>query len=118
MDRDRFVAVAQVERFAADVRAGRRAPEEIEAVLREAHADPGLRLFLAEGDAWVDLSGGVHADADGLTLLFGGDADRPDPQHERSARAPGAGWWRCRARPRSRSRCAGCGSACSPAGLA
>ena len=57
VDRDRFVAVAQVERFAADVRAGRRSPEEIEAVLREAHGDPGLPLLLAEGDPWVDLSG-------------------------------------------------------------
>jgi signal transduction histidine kinase len=73
VDRDRFVAVARVERFAADVRTGRRVPEEIEMVLREAHSDPGLRLFLAEGDTWVDLSGDVNADADGLTLLFGGD---------------------------------------------
>ena len=74
VDRDRFVAVARVERFAADVRAGRRAPEEIETVLREAHGDPGLRLFLAEGGSWVDPSGAPCPDATGLTLTFGGDA--------------------------------------------
>jgi signal transduction histidine kinase len=74
VDRDRFVAVAQVERFAADVRAGRRDPEEVEAVLREAHRDPGLRLALAEGDSWVDLSGEISTTTDGLVLAFGGDA--------------------------------------------
>jgi signal transduction histidine kinase len=74
VDRDRFVAVAHVEQFAADVRAGRRDPEEIETVLREAHGDPGLRLVLAEGGSWVDLSGEVSAVTDGLTLAFGGDA--------------------------------------------
>jgi signal transduction histidine kinase len=74
VDRDRFVALAEVERFAADVRAGRRAPEEIEAVLRDAHADPGLRLFLAEGAGWVDLSGFTYPDPDGVTLTFAGDA--------------------------------------------
>jgi signal transduction histidine kinase len=74
VDRDRFVAVAQVEKFAADVRAGRRSPEEVEAVLREAHGDPALRLVLAEGDSWVELSGAAAAGSDGLILEFGGDA--------------------------------------------
>jgi signal transduction histidine kinase len=74
VDRDRFVAVTHVEGFAADVRAGRRDPEEIEAVLREAHRDPNLRLVLAEGGRWVDLAGAVAAETHGLTLTFGGDA--------------------------------------------
>jgi signal transduction histidine kinase len=74
VDRDRFVAVAAVERFAADVRAGRRDPEEIEGVLREAHGDPGLRLFLAEGSGWVDLVGVPGEVGGGLVLEFGGDA--------------------------------------------
>jgi signal transduction histidine kinase len=74
VDRDRFVAVAQVEQFAADVRAGRRDPEEVEEVLRQAHRDPGLRLVLADAGSWVDLSGEVSADTDGLTLTFGRDA--------------------------------------------
>ena len=74
VDRDRFVAVAQVERFAADIRAGRRTPEEIEDVLREAHGDPGLRLVLADRGTWVDLSGDASPAMDGLTLTFGGDA--------------------------------------------
>src|SRR4029077_905273 len=73
VDRERFVAVAGVERFAADVRAGRRDPEEIEAVLRDSHGDPGLRLLLAEGGSWVDLSGVPCDIAGGLTLEFGGD---------------------------------------------
>ncbi len=46
IDRDRQVAIATVERFAADVRVGRREPEEVEDVLRDAQRDPGLRLYL------------------------------------------------------------------------
>ena len=117
VDRDRFVAVAQVERFAADVRAGRRDPEEIEAVLREAHGDPGLRLVLAEGGLLGRPRGEVSAATDGLTLTFGGDAIAQISSTNDAARAA-AGWWHCRARPQSRSRCAGCGSACARAGLA
>jgi signal transduction histidine kinase len=73
VDRDRFVAVARVERFAAEVRAGSREPEEIEAVLREAQGDPGLRLVLADHDAWVDVSGEACDIGEALTLEFGGD---------------------------------------------
>ncbi|QLQ15350.1 MAG: hypothetical protein HZY73_06225 [Micropruina sp.] len=47
VDRDRHVAVAAVERFAAEVRAGRREPEEIEDVLREAQQDAEVDLQLA-----------------------------------------------------------------------
>lgn len=57
IDRDRYVAIAAVERFAADIRSGHREPEEIESVLREAQRDPGLRLLLADGGVWVDLDG-------------------------------------------------------------
>ena len=87
VDRDRFVAVAMVEHFAADVRAGRRVPEETESVLREAQGDPSLRLVLAEGGAWVDLSGETCAFDDGLTLEFGGDAIARIFITNRSARA-------------------------------
>lgn len=58
VDHDRFVAVAEVERFAADVQAGERTPEEVEEVLRLAQRDPGLRLVLARPDGtWVDIRG-------------------------------------------------------------
>jgi signal transduction histidine kinase len=73
VDRDRFVAVARVERFAAEVRAGSREPEEIEVVLREAQGDPGLRIVLADHDSWVDVSGEAGDIGEALTLEFGGD---------------------------------------------
>ncbi len=58
VDRDSFVAVSLVERFAAEVRAGTRAPEDVEEVLREAQRDPGLRLALVRPDGtWADLQG-------------------------------------------------------------
>jgi len=74
VDRDRFVAVARVERFAAEVRAGSKEPEETEGVLREAQGDPGLRLVLADHDSWVDVSGEACDIGEALTLEFGGDA--------------------------------------------
>lgn len=73
VDRDRFVAVAAVERFAADVRAGRRAPEEVEAVLREAQGDPELRIALARPDGWSDLHGVPVQEPTGFALEAGGD---------------------------------------------
>lgn len=58
IDRDRFVAVAMVERFAADVRAGRREPEDIEKVLREAQRDDQLVVLLTRPDGgWMRLDG-------------------------------------------------------------
>lgn len=58
VDRDRYVAVAMVERFAADVRAGRREPEEIEGVLREAQHDDDLTVLLARPDgSWMRIDG-------------------------------------------------------------
>ncbi|MFC0865654.1 ATP-binding protein [Sphaerimonospora cavernae] len=73
IDRDRFVAVKAVEEFAAQVRAGRRQPEEVEAVLRDAQGDPGLSLLLADGDRWVDLDGEYADDQEGVTLAGGSD---------------------------------------------
>ena len=58
VDRDRFIAAAEVQRFADDVRSGLRPPEEVEDVLRRAQRDPGLRLVLARPDgSWADLHG-------------------------------------------------------------
>jgi signal transduction histidine kinase len=73
IDRDRFVAVAAVERFAAEVRAGRRAPEEVEAVLREAQGDPELRVALARPEGWSDLDGVPVQEPVGFALEAGGD---------------------------------------------
>lgn len=102
IDRDRQVAVAAVERFAADIRSGRREPEAIEAVLRQAQGDPGLRLLLANNDAWVDLDGTRHDPGDqddGITLESGGvpvarlDLTHDTPRARRRASALlGAGW--------------------------
>jgi len=73
VDRDRFVAVAAVERFAADVRAGRRLPEEVEVVLQEAQGDPELRIALARPDGWSDLHGVAVQEPVGFALEAGGD---------------------------------------------
>ena len=73
VDRDRFVAVAGVEQFAADVRAGTRAPEEVEEVLRAAQRDPALRLLLARpGRPWTDVSGQEEVDSAGMGVRAGG----------------------------------------------
>lgn len=80
VDHDRYVAVATVERFAADVRTGRRQPEDVEAVLREAQQDPGLVVLLAApqgspGDeTWVRLDGTPGEPGAGFTLTHGDDA--------------------------------------------
>ena len=58
-DRDRAEAVGRVEAFAACLRDGTAEPEDIEGVLRQALADPGLRLFV-----WLPEHG-VHADLTG-----------------------------------------------------
>ncbi|MCA0293412.1 MAG: histidine kinase [Actinobacteria bacterium] len=76
IDRDRNVAVAAVERFAADIRSGHREPEEIESVLREAQRDPELRLLLADSGTWVGLDGTPESTDtdDGIVLESGGMA--------------------------------------------
>lgn len=74
VDRDRYVAISTVERFAADVRAGRRQPEEVETVLREVQDDPGLVLHLARPDGgWVGVGGAAAPDAGGLPIEAGDD---------------------------------------------
>ena len=73
VDHDRFVAVAAVQQFAADVRAGRRAPEEVETVLREAQGDPGVRVALSRPDGWTDLHGHPVDEPSGFDLEAGGD---------------------------------------------
>ncbi len=73
VDHDRFVAVAAVQQFAADVRAGRRAPEEVETVLREAQGDPGVRVALSRPDGWTDLRGHPVDEPSGFDLEAGGD---------------------------------------------
>lgn len=73
VDRDRYVAVATVERFAADVRAGRREPEEVEQVLRETQGDPDLQILLARPEGgWVTMDG-KPASGEGFTLEANGD---------------------------------------------
>ena len=73
VDHDRFVAVAAVQQFAADVRAGKRAPEEVETVLEEAQGDPGLRVALSRPDGWTDLHGHQVHEPTGFDLEAGGD---------------------------------------------
>ena len=73
VDRDRFVAVATVERFAADVRAGRRQPEEIEAVLRTVQHDADLVVQVKTPSGWARLDGTSITDPDGFALEAGGE---------------------------------------------
>ncbi len=74
VDRDRHVAVAQVEQFAADVRSGRQAPESVEQVLRRAQGDPDLQLHLRHPDGrWVRPDGQVTDPPDGIAIDVGGD---------------------------------------------
>ena len=73
VDHDRFVAVAEVEAFAAQVRGGQRAPEEIEELLRTAQRDPGLRLFLARPEGfWSDMTGARVEPPEGLAVQANG----------------------------------------------
>ena len=74
VDHDRYVAVAEVEQFAADVRAGRRQPEEIEGVLQGVQNDPALSLTVARPyGGWARLDGTSVPRADGFDLEAGGD---------------------------------------------
>jgi signal transduction histidine kinase len=58
IDRERYVAVAAVERFVADVRSGRRQPEEVQDVLRASQGDGRLEVVLRRPDGtWTDLTG-------------------------------------------------------------
>jgi signal transduction histidine kinase len=57
-----YEGLRRVDRFLADLREGRAAPEQIGAVLAAAVSDPSLRLFF-----WLPRDG-THADADGRVL--------------------------------------------------
>src|SRR5262245_28001307 len=61
--RARYEGVRRVRAFEDDVRDGRRAPEEIGPVLREALGDPAaeVRFWLPETAAYADASGDVEA---------------------------------------------------------
>ncbi|HET8812321.1 MAG TPA: histidine kinase, partial [Gaiella sp.] len=61
--RARYQGVRRVRAFEDDVRDGRRAPEEIGSVLREALGDPAaeVRFWLPETAAYADASGNVEA---------------------------------------------------------
>ncbi len=72
VDRDRFVAVATVERFAADVRAGRRQPEEIEGVLQAVQDDADLVVQVRTPSGWARLDGSEVTNPDGFALEAGG----------------------------------------------
>jgi signal transduction histidine kinase len=58
-NRARYDALRRVADFLEDLRAGRAAPEQVEAVLREVLSDPGLELlfFLPESGLYVDAHG-------------------------------------------------------------
>ncbi|MGW6276845.1 histidine kinase [Kribbella sp. NPDC055071] len=65
-NRSRYDALHRMAAFLADVRSGRRPPEDVRAVLREILADPGLDLlvFLPESQRYVDLDGTPRSDTD------------------------------------------------------
>lgn len=73
VDPDRAVAVDIVRRFTAEVRAGRRQPEEIEYVLRTAQRDDGLRVLLSSPTGWTDLGGTPTRDEPGFAFQSDGD---------------------------------------------
>lgn len=65
-NRSRYDALHRMAGFLDDVRSGRRTPEEVQTVLREILADPGLELlvFLPESRRYVDLAGNTRTDDD------------------------------------------------------
>jgi signal transduction histidine kinase len=65
-NRSRYDALHRMSVFLDEVRAGRRPPEDVQAVLAEILGDPGLELlvFLPESRRYVDLSGMARDDAD------------------------------------------------------
>ena len=73
VDRDRFVAVATVERFAADVRAGLRQPQEIEAVLQLVQDDVDLVVQVKTPSGWARLDGSDVTEPAGFALDAGGE---------------------------------------------
>ncbi len=58
-DRQRFDALGQIDRFIEDLRAGRAAPEQIEALLRDVIGDPELTIHYRAADDVGDVVAGV-----------------------------------------------------------
>ncbi|MEJ1105858.1 MULTISPECIES: sensor histidine kinase [unclassified Kribbella] len=65
-NRSRYDALHRMSAFLDDVRSGRRAPEDVQTVLREIFADPGLELlvYLPESRRYVDLVGNTRSGDD------------------------------------------------------
>ncbi|MGW6201330.1 histidine kinase [Kribbella sp. NPDC055110] len=78
-NRSRYDALHRMAAFLDDVRAGRRPPEEVRAVLGQILGDPGLELlvFLPESRRYVDLSGTPREDADGRHRIAIERGDQP-----------------------------------------
>lgn len=66
-NRARYDAVHRIEEFLEELRSGRAAPEDVQAVLRDVLGDPGLELvlFLPKSHVHVDMTG-TPSDVDGL----------------------------------------------------
>jgi signal transduction histidine kinase len=71
-DRARGVALARVDRFLEDIRQGRAEPEQVQQVLMEALADPGIavrfRVLSDAATSWVAATGEVAARPEGAVL--------------------------------------------------
>jgi signal transduction histidine kinase len=78
-NRSRYDALHRMTDFLDDVRAGRRPPEDVQAVLGEILGDPALELlvFLPESRRYVDLSGATRDDTDGRHRIAIERADQP-----------------------------------------
>lgn len=78
-NRSRYDALHRMTAFLDDVRAGRRPPEDVEAVLGEILGDPTLELlvFLPESRRYVDLSGASREDTDARHRIAIERGDQP-----------------------------------------
>ncbi|MEV4263846.1 histidine kinase [Kribbella sp. NPDC049584] len=78
-NRSRYDALHRMTAFLDDVRAGRRPPEDVEAVLGEILGDPTLELlvFLPESRRYVDLSGATREDTDARHRIAIERGDQP-----------------------------------------
>jgi signal transduction histidine kinase len=78
-NRSRYDALHRMTDFLDDVRAGRRPPEDVQAVLGEILGDPALELlvFLPESRRYVDLSGATRDDTDGRHRIAIERGDQP-----------------------------------------
>ncbi|MER7243501.1 ATP-binding protein [Kribbella sp. NPDC000426] len=78
-NRSRYDALHRMTAFLDDVRAGRRPPEDVQAVLGEILGDPALELlvFLPESRRYVDLSGATREDSDARHRIAIERGDQP-----------------------------------------